>query len=165
MKNKESILTLIAEIEEELKNIESLEKAISQQKNRIESATSPEKNYLIESAALKMHNFYNACERIFKKIAGDINGEIPATYDWHYRLLKNMTLDIPDLRPPVLTVSLENKLLEYLRFRHIVRNIYGFELDWERLKPLIYNFSNIVSQFKKEIGTFLEFLKTLAKQI
>ncbi len=46
-----------------------------------------EKTIYMESLALKLHNFYNGCERIFEKIAVDINGGIPGSFDWHKRLL------------------------------------------------------------------------------
>ena len=44
---------------------------------------------------------------------------------------------------------------EYLGFRHLFRNIYGFELDSKRLDDLIERFPDVVDKFNKEIKIFL----------
>jgi len=164
MKKKEEILTLIAEIQDELKSIGVLTKAIEVLRIKIGKARK-EKEYLVESAALKLQNFFTAVERIFEKIAGDVNGGLPTTLDWHSRLLKVMTLEIPEVRPPVITHNLEKKLLEYLRFRHLARSIYGFELDVERMEALLSDISRVSLQLKKEIEGFIGFLKILEARI
>ncbi len=54
------------------------------------------------------------------------------------------------------------KLLEeYLAFRHVIRNIYGFEIDSERLKRLIEKIPGTHQRLKKEINSFIRFLKKL----
>ena len=161
MRSKEQMLTLISEIEEELKNIQVLEESISNLRPRITNVAEEDRRYLIESAALEFHNFYLACERIFEKIAVEINGGISPTPDWHSRLLNNMALEIKEIRPPVLTKDLARDLQEYLKFRHLVTSIYGFELDFERMKPLIKNLPRVTNMFKKEIKHFLHFLKSI----
>lgn len=60
----------------------------------------------VESSALKLYNFYTACERIFETIAGEVNGAVPHTPDWHLRLLRTMTVEVPSVRPRVLTPEL-----------------------------------------------------------
>lgn len=160
MKSREEIISLIAEIKGELRDIEILSESIKALKTKIEKGIG-EEEYLVESAALKLQNFYTACERIFEKIAGEINGGVPTTPDWHHRLLKVMTLDIPEIRPPVITPNLEKRLLEYLKFRHIVRSIYGFELEVERLRPLMDDVPKVSLQLKEEVEKFFDFLKTI----
>lgn len=160
MKSREEIISLIAEIKDELKGIEILSESIKVLKTKIEKGIG-EEEYLVESAALKLQNFYTACERIFEKITGEINGKVPTTPNWHHRLLKAMALDIPEIRPPVITSGLEKRLLEYLKFRHVVRSIYGFELEKERLKPLMDGAPEVSLQLKGEIERFFEFLQTL----
>ena len=58
------------------------------------------------------------------------------SYDRHKRLLNKMTLKIPGLRPAVISKELKEALDEYLRFRHVFRNVYGYLLEWKRMKGL-----------------------------
>ncbi|MBI5025848.1 MAG: hypothetical protein HZC12_03785 [Nitrospirae bacterium] len=162
-KSREEILTFIAEIEEELSNISLLRDEIKIAARKLKKTSKNEREYIIESLALKLHNFYTACERIFEKVAGEINGRIPQSLDWHKRLLKNMALDIKGLRPPVLSSATERQLEEYLKFRHLVRSIYGFELEETKMSPLIKGIDKVTGAFLKDIERFISFLRTFLK--
>ena len=48
---------------------------------------------------------------------------------WHTELLRQMSLDVPDVRPPVLQAETAARLDEYRKFRHRIRNIYATNLD------------------------------------
>ncbi|MBN2073522.1 MAG: hypothetical protein JW770_06230 [Actinobacteria bacterium] len=103
-----------------------------------------------------LHDFYNVCERIFELIAREIDGGITAGEQWHKKLLYQMTIKINNTRPPVISKKLAAELDEYLAFRHLFRNIYGFELESERLDRLVEKFSGVISLFSKEINAFLK---------
>lgn len=105
-----------------------------------------------------VHDFYTGMERIFEKIAPELNGGVPAGSAWHRALLENMALDIPTIRPPVVRRETLRILGEYLRFRHLFRNVYGFELEWERLQPLLGRLSAAWVEFQTDILHFLAFL-------
>ena len=66
-----------------------------------------------------------------------------------------MTIEVKDLRPSIISKKLASELDEYLAFRHLFRNIYGFELDSKRLDGLIERFPDVVDKFNKEIEIFL----------
>jgi len=102
-----------------------------------------------------LHDFYNACERIFETIAHRINGGIKERQPWHKKLLHQMTIKTKGLRPAVLSEKLAAEMDEYLAFRHLFRNIYGFELNSDRLDRLVEKFEATVKAFKKEIRSFL----------
>jgi hypothetical protein len=75
-----------------------------------------------------------------------------------------MTLPIKDVRPAVISEELAAELDDYLSFRHVFRNIYGFELKGDRINYLAGRFDKIVDRFISEIKTFLVFLnKELGK--
>jgi len=97
LKNREGILTLIAEIKQGLGDLELISKSIVEVGKKIKVINKKEKRYYLESVALELHNFYSGCERIFEKIAGDLNGGVPTTHDWHKRILQNMMIDIPKI--------------------------------------------------------------------
>ena len=48
---------------------------------------------------------------------------------------------------------------EYLRFRNVVRNIYAFELDRERLGKLVDRLNSCFDKVRKELLTFADFLE------
>jgi len=159
---KETIPELISEIKDELRLLDELVTDIIETANKI-PASRPRKRIYEESLALKLHNFYTGYERIFQKIADDLNGGVPRSWDWHKRLLKSMSLHIEHIRPPVISKDTAKLLEEYLAFRHIIRNIYGFEIDSERLKSLIEKVCLTHERLRKEISGFIRFLKELIR--
>lgn len=159
---KDRIPDLISEIKDEMNLLENLIADIRETAEKIPQEKKKKRVYE-ESLALKLHNFYTGCERIFQKIADDINGSVPRSFDWHKRLLKTMALDIEHVRPPVISRETEKILLEYLAFRHLVRNIYGFEIDSERMQRLIEKSHTTFHRFKKEVTAFLVFLRNIVR--
>lgn len=134
-------------IEEELKNIFQL---VSEMKDCKE-----ESRLIRRAKGSILHDFYNSVERIFLIIAKELNGKIITSSHWHKQLLYQMTIEVKDLRPSIISKKLASELDEYLAFRHLFRNIYGFELDSKRLDDLIERFPNVVDKFDKEITIFL----------
>jgi hypothetical protein len=105
-----------------------------------------------------LHDFYNICERIFKLITKEINGDFEAGEHWHKQLLYRMTLELKDIRPALISKELAASLDEFLTFRHLFRNIYGFELMGDRLNRLVEKFFTTADQFKKEIEDFIKLI-------
>lgn len=91
----------------------------------------------IDSAALNLHDFYAGIERVFQQIGATVDENIPAGSNWHRELLQQMQTDLPELRPPVLSEEMGRMLDEFLRFRHVLRNIYAFQFDPERIARLV----------------------------
>ena len=152
------VADLIAELNSELESLKQLNNDLM---DTWESM--PEEGRLKEiykaALALKLHNFYTGIEKIFEMIADDINGGIPVSREWHKRLLHSMTLEVKGIRSQVISKSTEKMLSEYLAFRHIVRNIYAFELDTERLTLLIKHFPATFDALEKDLVSFIDFLE------
>lgn len=157
---KERIPDLISEIKDEIDLIAVLVSDIKETSREM-PVSGKKKRVYEESLALKMHNFYTGCERIFQKIADDINGGVPQSVDWHKRLLRSMSLEIEKIRPPVISKKTAKALEEYLAFRHVVRNIYGFEIDSEKLKGLVESLYGTYRKLKNDVGIFIDFLRKL----
>ena len=155
MRHKDEIPVLVAEIKDELSKLDILVQKLSSQKNRTKEEE------VAESAALRLHNFYTGCERIFKLIASEVNGGVSHELDWHKRLLTQVALEIDGIRPAVISLLTRKHLEELLRFRHVVRNIYGFELEAERIEDLINLTAGIHPRFTKEIEKFIAFLMAI----
>lgn len=159
---KEHLPELISEIKDELESLERVAADIGKVRSEMERHPAMKEVYE-ESLALKLHNFYTGCERIFHTIADDMNGGAPSSFEWHKRLLKGMSRAIEGIRPPVISKAAEKELEEFLAFRHVIRNIYGFEIDSERLNGLLEKVERVFERFKKDIMQFLGFLRKMAK--
>jgi hypothetical protein len=70
-----------------------------------------------------------------------------------------MSLELPEIRPAVISTETAERLGDYLRFRHVFRNVYGFVLDATRLKPLEENFNRAVDAFLTESRAFAGWLR------
>jgi hypothetical protein len=92
-----------------------------------------DQDLLLDSVALNLHDFYVGTERIFEHIASSVDRSLPSGPDWHRELLRQMTVDVAGLRPAVIGVETARAVDEFLRFRHVIRNVYALELDVERL--------------------------------
>jgi len=140
---------IYSEIDHELKNIAKLEEELKEVLGKNSSLSRRIKGSIL-------HDFYNCCERIFRRIAVDINGGFDTEERWHKELLYRMTIPIGNIRPHVLSEELAAELDDYLSFRHVFRNIYGFELKGARLDRLVEKFEQTSRMFKTEVGEFLK---------
>ena len=117
-----------------------------------------------ENQALKLHNFYNGCERIFQIVASELNGALPDGYDWHRRLLERMALD-HEGRPALISEETARILEKYLAFRHVVRNIYGYELESGRVAQLVAEQEDAWYLFETNVRQFVTWLRDTADQL
>jgi len=144
------------QIDVEIKNLERL---LKENKIIIEKFTANPGFIETRAAGSVLHDFYCGVEKIFKRIAIFINNELPDGEDWHMELLLQMSRPVNKRSPEVIGSGLFEKLKECLRFRHLFRNIYGFELNWERFKNLSLSLDDILCELKDSIYKFLGTLK------
>lgn len=156
-------LDLITRIHQEL---DDLERVVSRAERGIQAARRhPEdQDLFIDSVALNMHDFYAGLERIFQKIGSTVDGNIPSGRNWHQELLQQMQMDLPTLRPPVLSTEAAQMLDEFVRFRHVVRNIYAFQFDPERVARLVNQMRPTWVQTQTDLFTFVAFLEQVANK-
>jgi hypothetical protein len=119
---------------------------------------------LVDAVALNLHDFYAGLERVLGQIATLIDRSMPSGRDWHRELLRQMTTDIAGLRPGVMSAETAKLLDEYLRFRHVVRNIYAFEFDREQIDRLVRELRPVYTRTHAEMLAFAEFLDRLANE-
>ena len=137
-------------------------KLLDKEKNNLLKRRSS--NYVVRAGGSILHDFYTGIEKIFESIAKEVDSRLPLGEEWHSELLHQMTLDIPGLRPPVITAGTEKRLREYLGFRHLFRKRYGFELDWQKLKKLLVGMAQVRSNLEREIENFFEALDSLFRR-
>ena len=116
----------------------------------------PEPGFIEISAAGKLlHDFYSAVERIFERIAVRLGPGLPPGEGWHTLLLRGMESEAVGIRPAVIDHQLALRLVEYLRFRHLFRHTYGYELQWEKLRPLVEGLKEIHATLRQQLAGFL----------
>ncbi len=159
----ERYLVTAARIRQELVE---LERVVARAERAVASARRhPEDQDLyLDSAALNLHDFYAGLERIFHHVAATVDGTMPAGREWHRDLLRQMGVALPQVRPEVLSAGMIKALDEYLRFRHVVRNIYAFEFDPERIERLVQRLRPSFERVRTELLAFADFLEQVARQ-
>lgn len=120
-----------------------------------------DQDYLVDAVALHLHSFYAGVERLLELIADTIDQAKPQGAMWHRDLLQQMTADIPEVRPAVLSLATRNGLDRYRGFRHVVRNVYTFSLDAEQIELLVEHLPTVHDQVKTELDQFAHFLEQL----
>lgn len=147
-----------ARIDSELAEIKSV---VERTLQAWDKATKQNDDFYLDSVALNLHAFYSGLERIFEKLASTIDGSVPSAANWHEELLIQMQTEIPSVRPAVISCQLKEALEDYRGFRHVVRNVYSYNLRPEKLKLLVGNLESTFLQACEELVVFGGFLNKL----
>ena len=154
--------TLAQRIRLELDDLERTQRAILRHWESAHAVTIDQDAYL-NSVALNLHGWYSGFERMFELIAIEIDGGALGSEAWHTELLRQMALDLPETRPPVIQHETAAKLDEYRKFRHRIRNIYAASLDPARIQPLVEGLAGLSDELHREMSMFLAFLAALSE--
>jgi len=122
-----------------------------------------DQDYFLAAAALDLHGCYSGIERLFELIADEVDGSRPAGRHWHRDLLAQMSLAVPEVRPAVLSAETCAALVDYLEFRHVVRNVYTFNLRPDRVIELIRGLRATFGSAQHDLLFFAEFLENLSR--
>ncbi|MBS4025963.1 MAG: hypothetical protein KGZ96_09860 [Clostridia bacterium] len=152
------IFLLNARIKEETNNIQSLLIELDKRnllKNEKNSTLYLEEDsFTLRAIGSILHDFYVSVENMFEMISREIDESTPQGLDWHIKLLKQMNLEIPQVRPAVISKETLYLLDKFRAFRHVFRNVYGFNLDANRLKDLLEEMPIAVTKFTKDLDRF-----------
>ena len=110
----------------------------------------------VRAAGSILHDFYCGVEKMFERIALAIDKNLPKGENWHTELLIQMAKPIEGVRDRIISEDLLHKLKEHLRFRHLFRHVYGFELKWARISPLCLDLEKLLGKLKREMSEFLK---------
>jgi hypothetical protein len=103
--------------------------------------------------AALLESFYTGMARALSRIAAAIGAQ-PSGSNWHRDLLTSMTLDIPELRPAVLTRATAAALDPFLAFRHRFRNLYVFDLERAPMLGLLARGEDAWRRFDADLESF-----------
>ncbi|MFZ2421073.1 MAG: hypothetical protein WA029_07975 [Anaerolineae bacterium] len=119
-------------------------------------------DYYVDATALNLHGFYAGLERLLEIIADGVDQAKPGGAHWHDELLRQMAAEIPGVRPPVLSQETRDRLDRYRGFRHVVRNVYTYNLDPEQIGVLVKQLAPTMARVAHELTAFAEFLEQVA---
>jgi hypothetical protein len=119
----------------------------------------------LDGVALNVHGFYAGIERIFEDIARSLEQTVPEGAQWPQDLLLQMAAGMQALRPPVITPETRHGLDEYRGFRHVVRNVYTFQLRPQRLQELGLNLSDCYQRVALDLRKFCDFLIQMDEEL
>jgi hypothetical protein len=108
----------------------------------------------LSALAALLHSFYTGVENVFKRVALDLDRRLPGGETWHRDLLEQMARCV-EHRPAVISEALRGTLREYLQFRHVFRNAYSFDLDWEKMSGLVLNCEAVWRRLEAELTAFV----------
>ena len=138
--------------------LHDLERVVNRSTYLLEQAKMKSDDGYLDGVALNLHGFYAGAEGIFEDIGHTVEGSVPKTSDWHKKLLLQMSGEIETVRPTVIQHSTRICLDEYRAFRHVVRNVYTFNLRPTRLEELTKDLQGCYSTFKQDLEEFINFL-------
>ncbi len=118
----------------------------------------------VESVALNLHSFYSGLERLFELVAKRIDRNLPSGETWHRDLLAFISQPT-EARPAIISRESALQLDEFLRFRHLVRNVYTTNLKGEKIGGLVATLPNLWPHLKTELLAFANFLERVANEL
>ena len=148
---------LTQRINDECVKIESTEDAIVKALEDIEVLPEAAIPYVEEAIANKLADVYGGIERIFERIASEVDDYTPQGNRWHKDLLEQMTKQRPQ-RPHIISQETFSLLSCLLNYRHKVNCIYADELIYENTEEHAKNIRNIFQIFLDDLKLFTDSL-------
>lgn len=99
----------------------------------------------LSGTAALVHNFYNGIENILKQVVAHKGSVLPAGASWHRDLIALA------VKINVISQQTAEQLKGYLAFRHFFSHAYSFDLEKERIVPLVESVSEVLSNFRNDV--------------
>jgi len=99
--------------------------------------------------AALVHNFYNGTENILKQLIIASGRELPQSSSWHQELVNIAAAN------DIISKSTAEKLRRYLAFRHFFSHAYSFDIDKERIIPLVRDMRKILTFSTNDINKII----------
>ena len=152
-------LALSGRIRQEL---EELANVVRRTERIWEQAGRSSDDYYVDATALNLHGFYAGLERIFELIADGVDQAKPDGAHWHQNLLRQMSVEMPGVRPAVITPQSRDQLNKYRGFRHVVRNVYTYNLDAALIDLLVKQLPDVAAKTGQALLDFAALLEQIA---
>lgn len=156
----DNIERLIAELNADMDSIADLRLSNERAAERIDAGATDQLDYA--ALGFTLHNIYgiieNYCLRIAKHFENDTSGD-----SWHQSLLRRMTLEIPGVRPALLSQAQLHKLDDLRSFRHAFRHLYARPIDPEKMMLLQRRLPDALAELRDAHEGYVTKLKAIAE--
>jgi len=105
-----------------------------------------------------LHSFYTGLENIFIMISKKVDGFTPSSVKSHQELL-DFVHENTSNREAIINEETFLILNEYMKFRHVFRHGYSFQLKWEKMKSLAVNLFDTWDNVKEQLVEFVDPMK------
>lgn len=119
----------------------------------------------LRAVASILEDVYSGAESICQLIVKTLDRKQPSGKHWHKELLEQVSVETSGIRPAVLRPKTVERLDGYRSFRHVARNIYGAELDWQMLTELLAKSPTTIDLFAEDIRQSATFLQMIAADL
>jgi uncharacterized protein YutE (UPF0331/DUF86 family) len=103
----------------------------------------------LAGVAALIHNFYNGVENVFKQLIISKGLSIPQGPSWHIDLIEICVAN------QIISHTTSDMLKKYLSFRHFFSHAYSFDVDEERIAPLLEEIKDVHKALMQDISKFL----------
>lgn len=158
MSDADRLRLLRAQLEEDFRFIEHCARRHSDMVAR--AAVASDQEMATMAIAYLLHNLYTAIEGYLLRIAKHFENTLDDP-SWHRELIDRMRIEIPGLRPAVISAELQESLDELRRFRHLFRNLYKSELKPARVTEVSALAYSVAERFAPCHRTFVSWLDEL----
>jgi len=163
MRTRESFLTLITELEGDYGELRRIIVLNDRGWKRIVSGADDPLDW--GALGFTLHNMYGVLENYFLRISKFFENSLPSDR-WHKALVEKMSLEIPGVRPALLRDPEERReVLELLKFRHRLRNLYGEDLDSGKTSEVQAIAHDLTVRFSGIHEDFLRKLRSMAESL
>ena len=156
MTNK--FILLKHQIEEELTELTRVVNKIERMYDVVKKGKAEDVSVYTDSIALNLHGFYSGIENVLETIVEKTGEGLPAGGKWHRALLQQASYPVEGVRPAILNIETRRSLEGYLDFRHRIRNIYAYNIDFDKMELLIKQVRNTFDMFNSDMSNFFVFL-------
>jgi len=116
---------------------------------------SADDDIILESIAYQIHNLYGTVEDLLKIVASCFENNISSTSQWHSVLLQRMTMEIPGIRPALLSPDSYTTLNSMRGFRHFFRHAYASDIDYQQLTVNLHRALELKKHLDHDVSQFL----------
>jgi len=148
---------LIQRIFDEREKIEKTVERIGRALEKIDVLPVDAREFVERALSADLAEVYTGFEKIFERIANEVDKYLPSGGRWHNNLLTQMA-ERRSERPPVISEVTRRRLRRLLRFRHKVNNIYGDELIFERVEKHSKRVGKLFDNVSEDLDAFTVFL-------